>query len=94
MSIPQSAGGPIGSRDDLVRYLAEGCKPKSEWRIGTEHEKFVYDLATRKPLPYEGTPGIRVLLEGMRRFGWEPLTEGGNFIGLCQSGASISLEPG
>jgi glutamate--cysteine ligase len=94
MSVPQSAGGPIGSRDDLVRYLAEGSKPKAEWRIGTEHEKFVYDLKTRKPLPYEGTPGIRVLLEGMRRFGWEPLTEGGNIIGLSQNGAAISLEPG
>ncbi|HEY0282013.1 MAG TPA: glutamate--cysteine ligase [Rhizomicrobium sp.] len=94
MSVPQSAGGPIESRDDLVRYLAEGAKPKSEWRIGTEHEKFVYDLKTRKPLPYEGTPGIHVLLEGMRRFGWEAVTEGGNVIGLSQNGASISLEPG
>ncbi len=94
MSIPQSAGGPIESRDDLVRYLAEGSKPKSEWRIGTEHEKFVYDLKTRKPLPYEGMPGIRVLLEGMRRFGWEPLTEGEYIIGLSQNGAAISLEPG
>ena len=70
MSIPQSAGGPIESRDDLVRYLAEGCKPKSEWRIGTEHEKFVYCLKTHNPLPYEGRPGIRLLLEGMRQFGW------------------------
>jgi glutamate--cysteine ligase len=94
MSVPQSAGGPIESRDDLVRYLAEGPKPKSEWRIGTEHEKFVYDLRTRKPLPYEGMPGIRVLLEGMRRFGWEPVTEGEKIIGLSQNGASISLEPG
>ena len=84
MSIPQTAGGPIESRDDLVRYLAEGSKPKSEWRIGTEHEKFMYCLKTHKPLPYEGMPGIRVLLEGMRRFGWEPLTEGGNIIGLSQ----------
>ena len=46
MSIPQSAGGPIGSRDDLVRYLESGNKPSSEWRIGTEHEKFVYNLKT------------------------------------------------
>jgi len=94
MSIPQSAGGPIGSRDDLVRYLAEGGKPKAEWRIGTEHEKFVYDLKTHKPLAYEGRPGIKVLLEGMRRFGWEDVAEGGNIIGLSQSGASLSLEPG
>ena len=58
MSIPQSAGGQIESRDDLVRHLSRGCKPASAWRIGTEHEKFVYDLRTRKPLAYEGAPGI------------------------------------
>jgi glutamate--cysteine ligase len=94
MSIPQTAGGPIGSRDDLVRHLADGCKPKADWRIGTEHEKFVYDLKTHKPLAYEGTPGIRGLLEGMRRFGWEDVREGDNIIGLSQNAASLSLEPG
>ncbi len=94
MSIPQSAGGPIESRDALVRHLEEGCKPKSEWRIGTEHEKFVYDPASFKPVLYEGKPGIRALLEGMQRFGWEPVREGANIIGLTQNGASISLEPG
>src|SRR5690242_11362370 len=94
MSIPQSAGGPIGSRDDLVHYLAEGSKPRADWRIGTEHEKFVYDPRTLKPVPYEGTPGIRALLDGMKRFGWEPVLEGENIIGLTQNGASLSLEPG
>ncbi|HEY2446451.1 MAG TPA: glutamate--cysteine ligase, partial [Rhizomicrobium sp.] len=94
MSIPQSAGGPIESRDDLVRYLAEGGKPREQWRIGTEHEKFVYDLASQKPLAYAGRPGIRALLEGMRRFGWEPVMEGDHIIGLSQGAASISLEPG
>jgi hypothetical protein len=33
MSIPQSAGGVIESRDDLVRHLSKGMKPKSAWRI-------------------------------------------------------------
>ncbi len=94
MSIPQSAGGPIGSRDDLVRYLEKGVKPREEWRIGTEHEKFVYCLKTHKPVAYEGASGIRGLLEGMRRFGWEPVREGEHIIGLTQNGASISLEPG
>ena len=87
MSIPQSAGGPIGSRDDLVRYAAEGSKPRAQWRIGTEHEKFVYDLKTHKPVSYDGAPGIRALLNGMRRFGWEPVMEGENIIGLTQNGA-------
>jgi glutamate--cysteine ligase len=94
MSIPQHAGGPIGSRDDLVRYIERGSKPKSEWRIGTEHEKFVYDLKTHKPVPYEGRHGIRALLEGMRRFGWEPVMEGDHIIGLTGKDGAISLEPG
>ena len=94
MSIPQSAGGPIESRDDLVRHLSAGSKPKAQWRIGTEHEKFVYDLRTLKPLAYAAQPGIRTLLEGMRRFGWEDVKEGENIIGLTQNGASLSLEPG
>jgi len=63
MSIPQSASGPIQSRDDLVRQLSRGCRPKEQWRIGTEHEKFVYDLKTHKPVAYDTRPGIRQLLE-------------------------------
>ncbi|HEV2649902.1 MAG TPA: glutamate--cysteine ligase [Rhizomicrobium sp.] len=94
MSIPQSAGGPIESKADLVEHLASGSKPRSEWRIGTEHEKFVYDPVTCKPLRYDTKPGIRQLLEGMERFGWAPVKEGENIIGLTQNGASLSLEPG
>jgi glutamate--cysteine ligase len=94
MSIPQSAGGPITSRDDLIHHLSKGCKPREQWRIGTEHEKFVYDLRNFRPVSYDGTPGIRQLLEGMTRFGWEPVKEGEHIIGGTQNGASISLEPG
>jgi glutamate--cysteine ligase len=92
MSIPQSAGGLIQSRDDLIRHLSRGCRPREQWRIGTEHEKFVYDLKTFKPATYEG--GIRPLLEGMQRFGWAPVREGENIIGGAMNGASLSLEPG
>ena len=94
MSIPQSAGGPIDSRDDLVRHLSKGMKPQADWRIGTEHEKFVYCPQTLKPLAYDGRPGIRQLLEGMSRFGWKPVMEGDNIIGHSLNGASLSLEPG
>ena len=94
MSVPQAGGGLITSKADLIDFLAKGSKPKSEWRIGTEHEKFGYDLKTLAPLPYEGRPGIRAMLEGLRRFGWEPINEGPHIIGLKQAGAAISLEPG
>jgi len=94
MSVPQAGGGPIASKDDLIKFIADGVKPKSEWRIGTEHEKFGYDLKTHATLPYDGRPGIRAMLDGMKRFGWEGIYEGDNIIGLKQDGGAISLEPG
>ncbi|MEO0913864.1 MAG: glutamate-cysteine ligase family protein, partial [Pseudomonadota bacterium] len=95
MSIPQSGGGPIEHHDDLAGYLAAGCKPPEDFRIGTEHEKFGYCLETHKPIPYEGERSIRALLEGLRdRFGWGAVEEAGKLIGLVKDGANISLEPG
>jgi glutamate--cysteine ligase len=96
MSIPQNGGGPIESRDDLVRYLEEGCKPPDRFKIGTEHEKFAFRGKDLSPVPYE-PQGIAALLEGMRRFGWQDLREDGKLIGLkggAQGEASVSLEPG
>ncbi len=95
MSIPQSGGGPIEHHDQLAEFLADGCKPKSDWRIGTEHEKFGYCKDTLLPLPYDGPRSIKAMLEGLQhRFGWSPVFEEGNIIGLSKNGANISLEPG
>ncbi len=95
MSIPQSGGGPIERHAQLAEYLAEGCKPRNQWRIGTEHEKFGYCKDTHLPLPYEGARSVRAMLEGLRdRFGWAPVDEAGKIIGLTKEGANISLEPG
>ena len=95
MSIPQSGGGPIERHEQLAEYLAAGCKPKEDWRIGTEHEKFGYCRDTLKPLPYEGERSIRAMLEGLRdRYGWAPVLECGLIIGLEKDGANVSLEPG
>ena len=95
MSIPQSGGGPIEHHDQLAQYLADGCKPKADWRIGTEHEKFGYCKDTHKPLPFSGERSIEAVLSGLRdRYGWAPVTEGGFLIGLEKDGANVSLEPG
>ena len=88
---------PIERRDELVNWLARGAKPKSQFRIGTEHEKFAFTLKGHHPVRYEGQRGIRALLEGMQHLlGWEPIIEGGNIIGLFDvtGGGAISLEPG
>ncbi|PCH65832.1 MAG: glutamate--cysteine ligase [Rhodobacteraceae bacterium] len=95
MSIPQSGGGPIEHHSQLADLMAQGCKPKSDWRIGTEHEKFGYCVDTHKPLPFEGKRSILAVLEGLRdQHGWSPVSEGGNLIGLEKDGANVSLEPG
>jgi len=91
---PSATGSEIESKADLVQYLEAGCKPVADWRIGTEHEKFAFRLADRKPLPYDGPAGIRALLEGLQAYGWAPVREGDNIIALTQDGASVTLEPG
>lgn len=86
---------PVENVSELSAYLATGCKPKAEWAIGTEHEKFGFLWDNLKPLPYEGTRSVRAMLQGLSdQFGWAPLYEGDKLIALKQDGASVSLEPG
>ncbi|GAB1364868.1 glutamate--cysteine ligase [Rhodobacter sp.] len=95
MSIPQSGGGLIENFDQLAGLLESGCKPAADWRIGTEHEKFGWLTDTRLPLPYAGDRSISALFAGLEsRFGWTPVREGENIIGMTRNGANISLEPG
>lgn len=86
----------IEHKSELVAYLASGSKPKSAWRIGTEHEKFAFCTQTLKTLPYEGDKSVRALLEGMSgNAGWQPVYEDGNIIALTGAdSSSVTLEPG
>ncbi|MFC3226478.1 glutamate--cysteine ligase [Marinibaculum pumilum] len=90
----RSSPEPITDIAQLVADLESGCKPRAAWRIGTEHEKFAFDLDTLRPLPYEGEKSIHAMLSGLTRFGWEPILEGETIIGLKLDGQSVSLEPG
>jgi glutamate--cysteine ligase len=95
MSIPQTGGGLIEDHSQLAKMLSDGCKPKEDWRIGTEHEKFGYCQDSLLPLPYEGDRSIKAVLNGLKeRYNWAPVEEGGNIIGLTKDGANVSLEPG
>jgi glutamate--cysteine ligase len=92
---PQEQGAPIEDRRQLVEHLEAGCKPRPDWRIGTEHEKFAFTWDDLKPLPYEGERSIRELLEALeRQFGWQPVYEDGRPLALLKDGCSITLEPG
>jgi glutamate--cysteine ligase len=85
----------ISGKRELVERLASGVRPKADWRIGTEHEKFGFTEGDLRPLPYDGPASIKALLEGIARdYDWTPITEGGHIIGLKKGMASVSLEPG
>ncbi len=92
---PSAPGLPITDKRQLVEYLEAGSKPRAAWRIGTEHEKFVFRRADLRRVPYDGPDGIAALLSGMTRFGWKPVLEAGNIIALTNdSRCAITLEPG
>ena len=84
---------PIESKDDLLRVFERGCKPAARWRIGTEHEKFVYRTSDHCAPAYDEPGGIRDLLMAMTRFGWEPVEENGHVIALAGDDGNVSLEP-
>lgn len=83
----------IEGRAQLVEYLASGVRPKDDWRIGTEHEKFGFRTDDLAPPPFDGERGIEALLKGLTRFGWAPVEEHGRVIALTRGDASVSLEP-
>jgi glutamate--cysteine ligase len=83
----------IESRDDLLSVFAGGEKPPERWRIGTEHEKFVYRMADHRAPSWEEPGGIRDLLMGLTDYGWKPIVENGNVIALSGADGNISLEP-
>ncbi len=83
----------IETRDQLIAAIAKGEKPKDRWRIGTEHEKFVYCRDDHHAPSYDEPGGIRDMLMAMTEFGWEPVYENGNVIALKGADGAVSLEP-
>jgi glutamate--cysteine ligase len=99
MSSPSNvADSPVTHRDQLVEYIAAGGKPRADWRIGTEHEKFGFRLDDLRPPTFDGERGIEALLKGLARFGWTEVQESVDgapprTIALLKDGASVTLEP-
>ena len=83
----------IESRDQLIASFARGEKPADRWKIGTEHEKFVYSTADHHAPSWGEPGGIRALLIELEQHGWKPVLEGGNLIALTGADGSVSLEP-
>jgi len=83
----------IENIDQLINPMVEGEKPKDRWRIGTEHEKFVYSTTDHHAPSYDEPGGIKDLMFAMQEFGWQPVEEGGKVIAMSGTDGAISLEP-
>jgi len=66
-----SNSATVETVDELLAYMASGCKPEDQWKLGTEHEKFGYTVDDLRPLPYSGKRSIHAVLSGLaEQFGW------------------------
>ena len=81
----------ITSKDHIINYFNSGIRTPEQFKIGIEHEKFLFDLNTNKRADY---PTILKMFKGLYEFGWKPILENENIIGLMKDEKSITLEPG
>ena len=81
----------IISKEHIIEYFKSGIRNSDKFKIGIEHEKFLFDQHTNKRINYETT---LKMFKGLYEFGWKPTLENENIIGLKKNGKSITLEPG
>jgi len=81
----------ITSKEQIINYFKSGIKEKKDFRIGIEHEKFLFDNKDNKRINYTR---IKQMFTALLEFGWNPILEKENIIGLNKGGKNITLEPG
>lgn len=85
----------ILSKEDLIRYFAEGAKPRAQWRIGSEYEKVAVSARDGRAIPFSGPQGAEEILRRLaERYHYEPEEEEGHILALKAANFSITLEPG
>lgn len=82
----------ITSKNQLIESFEKGCKPREQWRIGTEHEKFGFQKDDYRPITFNQIEKIFKSL--YEKFEWEMIFENDSVVGLKKNGSSITLEPG
>ena len=81
------------SKENLVNYFKQGEKSSELFKIGTEHEKFLFDIKTKKPVDFS-EKGITGIFSILKENQWNEIKENENVIGLKKGNLSITLEPG
>jgi glutamate--cysteine ligase len=85
---------PVRSTADLLAYFTSSGKPRTQWRLGTEHELIGVIRSTGEPPPYDGPHGIGALLAAFAAKRGKPVVENGHVIAIVRDDAQITIEPG
>ncbi len=81
----------ITKKEQIIEYFKSGIKNKKGFKIGIEHEKFLFNSQNNKRIDYQK---IKEMFSALLEFGWNPILENKNIIGLNKGGKNITLEPG
>ncbi len=81
----------IVSKEQIIEYFKSGIKEIKNFKIGIEHEKFLFNNKDDKRINYLK---IKEMFTALLEFGWNPILEKKNIIGLNKGGKNITLEPG
>ena len=81
----------INTKTKIIQYFETGIKDKKDFKIGIEHEKFLFNNQNNKRIDYLK---IKEMFSVLQEFGWKPILEKENIIGLNKGGKNITLEPG
>ena len=81
----------ITKKEHLIKYFNSGIRNSGKFKVGIEHEKFLFDVNTHKRVNYSV---ILKMFRDLYEFGWKPILENENIVGLKKNGKSITLEPG
>ena len=81
----------IKTKEQIIEYFQSGIKETKDFKIGIEHEKFLFDTKNNKRIDYTK---VKEMFAALTEFGWNPIFEKENIIGLNKGGKNITLEPG
>ena len=81
----------INSKEQIIEHFNTGIKKTNNFKIGIEHEKFLFNNNDNKRIDYSK---IKKMFAALQEFGWNPILEKENIIGLNKNGKNITLEPG
>ena len=81
----------INNKEQIIKYFESGIKQIKDFKIGVEHEKFLFNNQNNKRIDYSK---IKEMFSALLEFGWNPIVEKDHIVGLNKEGKSITLEPG